>query len=235
MREYANIQLLLDDRVEAARERIIYTVTAYMEAQGFVPCGRESAERTVAFARVKNGWSIFDDCADRLDIHALHGLARCLTARLRTRAVAIMGLKNGFILKLYCDGVLQDTFSTQPRSFFKTRTTGRVACPGHAVRWHSILRKDVSLRELSSAFLQARENPDEGFERLQHLLCLDETAKFGFASIEDSKLQGVVELYFHTANRVRQHWYDRFIRIPARCGNAVVSALFRKKRCRQRH
>lgn len=232
MREYSSLQLLLDERVEAARERIIYVVTAYMDAQGFVPCGSGSADRTVAFARAKGGWAVFDDCADRLDICALHGLARCLTAKLGTRAVGIMGYKNGFMMRFYSDGILRDTFKTPSKS--RSNSLGRVGCSGHAVRWRSIIRKGAGIRELSAAFLKATESPEEGLEQLIDVLCLDQSAKYGFASIEDANLEGVVKLYYHAANRVRQRWYDRFIRIPAKCTNAVVSAFFGKHRLGQR-
>ena len=47
---YACLQLRTEEKAEAARERIIGAVTAAMERQGLIPCDKESAERTVAFA-----------------------------------------------------------------------------------------------------------------------------------------------------------------------------------------
>lgn len=232
MREYASLQLILDDRVEAVRERIIYAVTAYMDAMGMVPCKADSAERTVSFVRVKGGWAVFDDCADRLDMRALHGLARCLTSGLHTRAVAVMGLRNGFILRLYCGGSLRDIFSTTPKAL--GGSAGRMGCSGHAIRWRLVLQEGVAIRELSDAFLDARKNPEDGFQEICRLLSLDESAGYGFSSIEDARLEGVITLYFHAANHLRQRWLDRLMRVPAKCGGAAPSTFSHKKGCQQR-
>ena len=100
MAGYANLQLILGSRTEAARERIMYVITAYMDAQGLMPCGRDSAERTVRFARGEDGvWAVFDDEADRMDIRALDGLGRCLTGKLHAKAVGMMGTERGRMLR----------------------------------------------------------------------------------------------------------------------------------------
>jgi hypothetical protein len=221
MREYASLQLLLDEDFEAAQERIIYLVTAYMDACGYVPCGRESAEHTFAFAHIKRGWVIFDDCADRLELNAFHGLCRCLTLRLSTNAVGVVGFRDGYMLRLYSEGALKDTFSTSPK---KPRIPmGSLNWPGRAIRWRSVMREGVSTKELSSAFLAARRKPEEGFEMLKKLLILDDSAGYGFSSIEDAGLEGVVTLYFHAANRLRQHWLDRLLHVPAKCSGGAAT------------
>lgn len=232
MQKYASLQLFLDEKFEAAQERIIYTITSYMDGLGYTPCRHESAERTIAFVGVQGGWAIFDDCADRLDIRALNGLARCLTLKLNTRAVGIVGTGSGFMLKLYSDGVLLDTFSTSAKSTVSRKS---IKIPGRALRWRTILRKDVGIRELSTAFHNAKLNPDEGFEQLKNLLSLDDSAKYGFSSIEDAKLQGVVWMYFNASNHVRQRWYDKFFRIPTRCGGTAPTAFSRERKCKQKH
>ncbi|MDD2362169.1 MAG: hypothetical protein PHH84_04330 [Oscillospiraceae bacterium] len=226
MREYSSLQFMLDDKVEAARERIIYAVTAYMDGIGMVPCGRESAERTVSFARIKGGWAVFDDCADRLDMHALHGLARCLTSGLHTKAVGIMGYRDGFILRLYCDGRLRDNFNSSPGSL--SLSSKAMGCSGHAIRWRSILCENGSIRELSAAFAKSRRNPSEGFYDVCRLLSLDKSAEYGFSSIEDAKLEGVITLYFHTANCLRQRWLYRIFHYPVKCKGAAPSAFTKK-------
>lgn len=228
MHEYASLQLFLDDQFEAAQERIIYTVTSYMDGLGYTPCRHESAERTIAFARVKGGFAVFDDCADRQDVRALNSLARWLTLKLGTSAVGVIGCRNGFIMKLYREGVLLDTFNT-----FDTKVFSKsLKFPGRAIRWKTILRKNVEIRDLAAAFQKAKEDPDNGFEDLKVLLSLDDSAGYGFASIEDSGLQGVVWMYFNASNHVRQRWYERFFHAPSRCGGAAPTAFAHEKECK---
>ena len=97
---YACLQLGPEEPAEAARERIIYAVTAEMERQGLIPCEKESAERTVVFVRRDRGTLVYDDCADRLDIVALDGLGKGLTGDLRSRGVGIMCADKGVMLRL---------------------------------------------------------------------------------------------------------------------------------------
>lgn len=226
MSGFASLQLSLDERVEAARERIIYVVTAYMDSLGMMPCGRESAERTVSFAHIPSGWMIYDDCADRMDIQALDGLGRCLTRKLRTHAIGVMGAETGKMLRLYFDGRLFDTYITSPKAF--GRGGGYFRCQGHAIRWKGILREGATIKELSSAFLQGQQQKD-GFDKLCCLLSLDDCAKFGFASIEDAKLP-VITLYFCAANRVRQRLGNTPLKLPRIVGT-VFGTLFRRPRC----
>lgn len=230
MGNYASLQLLLDDRVEAARERIIYIITAHMDMMGFIPCGRESAERTVAFVRTDGGWAVFDDCADRLDIRALDGFGCCLTGKLRTRAVGVMGSGDGHMLRLYHDGRLCDTYISSPQAF--RFASGRLRSRGRAMRWRALLHGGGDIRALSGAFERAQKEPSAGFEELCRLLALGKTATFGYASLDDARLEGVVTLFFCAANRIKQRWFDHLLR-PARCTGAIVGALFRR-RCRQR-
>ena len=58
---YANLQLMLPPQTEAAAEKIYFALCTYMDAQGFIPCRKESAERTLAFVRGENSWTLFDD------------------------------------------------------------------------------------------------------------------------------------------------------------------------------
>lgn len=231
MRQFASLQLFWDEYFEAAQERIIHAVTSYMEALGYTSCGHESAERTIAFARIKGGWAVFDDCADRQDMRALNGLARCLTLKLKTSAVGVMGFKDGFVLKLYKDGALLDTFNA-----LSGQVLGKgIKFLGRAIRWRTALGKDIEIRELSAAFQSAKTSPDQGFERLRELLFLDASAGYGFSSIEDAGLQGVVWMYFNAPNRIRQRWYEKLLHLPTRCGGAAPTAFSHQKECRQRH
>ena len=230
MSNYASLKLILDERVEAARERIIYCVTAHMDAQGMMPCGRESAERTVAMAHIDGGWALFDDCADRLNIHYLDGLGLCLTAKLHTRAVGVMGAGEGRMLRYYTDGHIMDTYITSPQAF--GRTSKYKGCKGHAILWRGMLCEGGTIKELSAAFQKGQREQAEGFAEIRRLLSLGETAGYGFASMEDSGLQGVITMYFCAANHVRQRWFDRFLK-PNQTKKAVASSIFRYPRCKQ--
>lgn len=109
---YANLQLMLPPQTEAAAEKIYFALCTYMDAQGFIPCQKESAERTVAFVRGETSWTLFDDCADRLDINALDGLGRTLSRKLHVRAVGVMGNGRTRTLRLYTEGFLRDIYIT---------------------------------------------------------------------------------------------------------------------------
>lgn len=230
MSSYASLQLMLDERVEAARERIIYVITAHMDSLGYMPCGRESAERTVSFADCEGGWAIFDDCADRLDINALDGLGRCLTGKMHTHAIGVMGAGNGRMLRLFYNGRLLDTYITSPKAF--GRGSGGFGCRGHAIRWRGVLREGATIKELSAAFQCGQQEPSGGFEKIRGLLTLGDSAGYGFASIEDANLSGVITLYFCAANRVRQRLVDRLLK-PSRSVGTTVGAFIRRLRCGQ--
>ena len=242
MASFANIQLHLGARTEAAQEKILYVITAYMDAQGLMPCGRESAERTVRVGREGDGlWAVFDDCADRLDIRALDGLGRCLTGKLRAGAVGVAGQGEGRMLRLYVDGRLWDTYVRSP-SAFSSEILGKgwnssgsssrllLGRRSRAIRWKPVLRPGHTVRELSDAFCSGRE----GLEDLQELLLLGSSAGAGFASVEEGGgvfFPGTVTLYFCTANRVRQRLFDRLLN-PASRPAANLGALMRPSRYR---
>lgn len=230
MSSYASLQLILDEKVEAARERIIYVITAHMDSLGYMPCGRESAERTVSFTNNADGWAIFDDCADRLDINALDGLGRCLTGKMRTHAIGVMGAEKGRMLRLYDNGRLLDSYITLPKAF--GRGSGSFGCHGHAIRWRSVLRGGATIKELSAAFQVGQREQAEGFDRIRGLLTIGDCAAYGFASIEYANLSGVVTLYFCAANRVRQRLVDRLFK-PSRSLGTIVGAFIRRFRCGQ--
>lgn len=219
---------MLDERVEAARERIIYVITAHMDSLGDIPCGRESAERTVSFAPCEGGWVIFDDCADRLNIGALDGLGRCLTGKMHTRAIGVMGADRGRMLRLFDSGRLRDTYLTSPKVFGKG--AGSFGCRGHALRWRNVLREGATVKELAAAFQRGQREPSEGFEQIRGLLSLGDTCGYGFASIEYAGLPGVITLYFCAANRVRQRLVDRLFK-PSRSVGTIVGAFIRRLRC----
>lgn len=229
MAGYANLQLILGSRTEAARERIMYVITAYMDAQGLMPCGRDSAERTVRFARGEDGvWAVFDDEADRMDIRALDGLGRCLTGKLHAKAVGMMGTERGRMLRLYVDGRLRDTYLPFPGENPSVKGGfGRFCCRGRAVRWRPVLREGRTVRELADVFARG----DRGLAELRELLVIGSSAGYGFSSLEEEAPPGLVTLYFCTANRVRQRLIDRLIHPAARTA-ANAGALIRPPRCR---
>lgn len=243
---FANLQLNMGARTDAALEKLLYVITAYMDAQGLMPCGRESAERTVRLGREGDGpWVVFDDCADRLDIHALDGLGRCLTGKLRISAVGVMGEGDGRMLRLYVDGRLWDTYlqasSAHPRNAGGKQgdppalpRSGGVLGRTRAIRWKPVLRPGHTVRELSEAFCAPPAPGDGGLSRLRELLWLGVSAEYGFASVgEDGGpfFPGMVTMYFCTANRVRQRLFDRLFN-PASRAAANMGALIRPARCR---
>lgn len=229
MAGYANLQLILGSRTEAARERIMYVITAYMDAQGLMPCGRDSAERTVRFARGEDGvWAVFDDEADRMDIRALDGLGRCLTGKLHAKAVGMMGTERGRMLRLYVDGRLRDTYLPFPGENPSGKGGfGRFCCRGRAVRWRPVLREGRTVRELADVFARG----DRNLAELRELLVIGSSAGYGFSSLEEEAPPGLVTLYFCTTNRVRQRLIDRLIHPAARTA-ANAGALIRPPRCR---
>ncbi|HIW73129.1 MAG TPA: hypothetical protein H9684_02295 [Firmicutes bacterium] len=242
MPSFANLQLALTARTEAAQEKILYVITAYMDTQGLMPCRRESAERTVRIGREEDGlWAVFDDCADRLDIQALDGLGRCLTGKLRTGAVGVMGSGEGRMLRLYVDGRLWDTYLRAPAVLsqegggfpkgLRLPPRNRLGGRSRAIRWLPVLRPGHTVRELSDAFLRGTQ---PGLDDFRELLLLGRSAEAGFASVEEDGgafFPGTVTLYFCTANRVRQGLLDRLLK-PASRTAASTGALIRPARYR---
>ena len=161
--EYACLQLHIAAGTELPRERILYAVTSYMDRMGMIPCGQENATRTICFAPSEAGWSVYDDCADRLDIPSIDGLGRCLTGKIDCRAVGILASKEGLMLRLYGGGRLRDAYVTSCRAFGRkhrfpgacsavddaaaTRCAGGPVCPPAARSLNSrICLKRASLR-----------------------------------------------------------------------------------------
>ena len=213
---YASLQLALDGEMEAAGERLVYAVTSIMDKGGLVPCDRGSAERTVAFVRTEKGFALFDDCADRLDIVALDQLGRGLTRRLHTRGVGIMCAGDGMMLRLYGEGYLRDAYLSARGAFVKKHGFFWFRCHGRAMRWRRQLAAGYTRKELADAFARGDQGGRAVFSELRLLLGLDDTADFGFASIESAGLQGVVTLYFRAANRVRPGLFGRMARQAAK-------------------
>ena len=229
LRDYASLQLPGVPASEEARARLIYSITAYLDAQGFISCTKEAAERTVAFVRTDKGWAVFDDCAERLDTAALNGLGRCLSGKLRTQVVGLMGSGTGLMLCLYAEGLVRDMYITSRRPFGRTCLPGWLNGRGHAPRWRAQLAEGVEVKELAALFAKGRREGRAIYERLSRALDLDETAAFGFSSIEEAGLQGVVTLYFRAANVVRQGLFDRLLH-PARPAASTPGACLRIER-----
>ena len=221
---YANLQLMLPPQTEAAAEKIYFALCTYMDAQGFIPCRKESAERTLAFVRGENSWTLFDDCADRLDINALDGLGRSLSRKLHVRVVGVMGNGRTRTLRLYTEGFLRDIYITSDKAagLFRRRA-------GHALRWYAQLADGHTTRELADAFSRGTRGADV-FPELQQLLGLDYTASFGFSSLDEVKPKGIAYMYFCAANRVRQRLLDRLLHTTPKTAEASASSCRADKR-----
>ena len=230
MRDYACLQLCGNPGGEAARERLIYAVTAYMDSRGLVSCRKESAERTVCFAPTAKGWAVFDDCADRLDLCELNGMGRFLTGKLRCRGVGVMCAGQGLLLTLYADGRLRDTYITSKRPFSGTVSLPAwVSCRGHALQWRSQLAVGTSLKALADLFAQGERGGRTVFSQLRLALDLDESAGYGFSCLEDARPQGLISLYFCPSNVVKQSLLDRIFH-PARRAAVSTGALLHIRR-----
>lgn len=221
---YANLQLMLPPQTEAAAEKIYFALCTYMDAQGFIPCRKESAERTLAFVRGDTSWTLFDDRADRLDINALDGLGRSLSRKLHVRVVGVMGNGRTRTLRLYTEGFLRDIYITSDKAagLFRRRA-------GHALRWYAQLADGHTTRELADAFSRGTRGADV-FPELQQLLGLDYTASFGFSSLDEVKPKGIAYMYFCAANRVRQRLLDRLWRTTPKTVEASASSCRADKR-----
>ena len=224
---YASLQLSLEAGLEAAQERIIYAVTACMDRQGMIPCDKGNAERTVAFVRTEKGWAVFDDCADRLDIAALDQLGKGLTHGLHSRAVGVMRSAGGTMLKLYGEGRVRDTYMSPAAAFGKRRGCW-LRCRGHALRWRLHLAPGCSLKELTALFIRGETDEQGIFEEICGALDLDESAEYGFASLEDAGLQGVVRLYFRASNLIKQRLWDKPWKL-ARYMGSTVGVFFHRR------
>ena len=221
---YANLQLMLPPQTEAAAEKIYFALCTYMDAQGFIPCRKESAERTLAFVRGDTSWTLFDDRADRLDINALDGLGRSLSRKLHVRVVGVMGNGRTRTLRLYTEGFLRDIYITSDKAagLFRRRA-------GHALRWYAQLADGHTTRELADAFSRGTRGADV-FPELQQLLGLDYTASFGFSSLDEVTPKGIAYMYFCAANRVRQRLLDRLWHTTPKTAEASASSCRADKR-----
>lgn len=212
IREYACLQLFPGQKIELPRERLLYAITAHMDRQGLVACGRESALRTVRFAATPHGWAVYDDCADRMDMGALDGLGRCLTRKMGARAVGVVCSGEHLMLRLYRNGRLLDVFATSRRVFHRRLNLNAwISCRHHALRWRCCLPAGHTAAELASAFEQGVRRGRAAFSSLQPLLFPDPSAGFGFASLDGSALEGLITLYFCPGNVVRQNFLVRLL------------------------
>lgn len=230
MRDYACLQLCGGLGGDAAQERLIYAITAYMDSRGLVSCRREGAERIVCIAPTAKGWAVFDDCIDRLDLHELNGMGRFLTGKLRGRGVGVMCSGQGLLLSLYADGRLRDTYITSKRQFSGTVSLPVwVTCRGHALQWRAQLAEGTSLKALADLFAQGERGGRTVFSQLRLALDLDESAGYGFSCLEDAKPQGLITLYFCPSNVVKQNLLDRIFH-PARQAATSLGALLHSRR-----
>lgn len=236
---YASLQLGLPGREkegdfsavqeEAVRSRVTDAVVAYMEGLGYISCAKEGAERIICLVHTMKGWTLFDDCADRLNIAALDGLGRGLTRRLHTRGVGVMCSGDGMLFRLYAEGKLKDAYlSAKGKKAF-----GRVGggcfwwfrCRGHALRWRAQLAPTYTVKELADVFARGEQGGRAYFSQLRLMLNLDETADFGFASVEAAGLQGVVTLYFQQSNLVRQRLGQKSIQAIRRAASGLGTLI----------
>lgn len=231
MGDYACLQIACDRQADAAQERMLYAVTAYMDAQGLRPCNRESAERTVCLAPVAGGWMVYDDCADRLELCALNGLGCALTGKLQARGVGIMGVGSGLLLSLYECGRLRDIYVSDRRPFEKKTCLPRwPATHGHPTQWSAQLAPGRTAAQLAALFVQGQQEGCVLLPEFRQALGLDAAAGFGFSSLEDAKLPGLITMYFCPTNTVRQPLWDRLFH-PVRRTATTSGALLRRSRC----
>ncbi len=219
--EYACLQLQLAAGTEKPCERILYAVTSYMDGIGMIPCGKETATRTVCFAPTASGWTVFDDCADRLDLPSIDGLGRGLTGKLRTRAIGVLASPNGLMLRLYTNGRLRDIYVTSCKAFgrgqdFFGRLFCHGRCHGHALRWRACLMPGHAVGGLAKLFEQGEVEGRAILPQLMPVLGLDQTTAFGFSSLEEAGLEGLVWLHFRPANVIHSNFLTRVLHPAAR-------------------
>lgn len=129
------------------------------------------------------------------------------------------------MLRLYGGGRLRDTYVTSCRAFGRKRLFARLfcrgRCRGHALRWRACLPSGRSVGELAGLFEKGESEGRGVFPQLMPVLGLDESAAFGFASVEEAGLDGVVWLHFRPGNVIHQGLLARMLH-PA--GRAVKPA-----------
>ena len=187
--------------VDIMRQNIIYVVTSFMDAHGFMPCDSGRAISTIKFVKTPIGWTIYSDVDDVAEhIRDFDAIGKMFTRKMQIPAVCVVGQKDAHMLRLYKNGMRRDVYTTKPNPFgtFISKITSR----GRSLRWSSLLKSGHNITELSDAFLLGRHCHDPAYATLCNLLRLDDSTKFGFASIEDSSISGVVTLYFCPSNRV---------------------------------
>lgn len=231
MPDYACLQIAGGEPAAAGQEWMIEAITAYMDAQGLRPCGREEAERTVCFAPTPKGWAVFDDAAGRLDLCAFHGLGRALTAGTPGWGIGIMSAGEGLLLSLYAAGRVQDTYITSPKALGDGGCMPRwFGGHGRAFRWREQIGEGYSVADLARLFERGRREGRAVLPEIRQILELDRTAGFGFSSLEEAALPDLVTLYFYPSNTIKQSLWERFWH-PARRAAAGLGVLFHRPRC----
>ena len=84
------------------------------------------------------------------------------------------------------------------------------------------------MKELAALFARGEKESGEIFQDLCKALDLDTTAGYGFASLEDAGLQGIIWLHFRASNLIKQRLWDKPRKLAQHMGSAV-GALFRRR------
>ena len=77
------------------------------------------------------------------------------------------------------------------------------------MRWRAQLADGCGIKELAALFARGEKENGEIFPLLCQTLNLGATVYYGFSSLEDAGLQGVVRLYFRASNVVKQRLRDK--------------------------
>lgn len=230
MRSYANLQILKKSEEPISRESLMAALCTAVEPQGWILCDKEQAARTIAAAPTPRGWVVFDDQADRADLPAMHELGKGVTRLLHLSAIGILGCRESEerMLCLYENGRLRDVYQTGPHTSSRCGWPFWLNSCGRAVRWKREMAPGVQVTELADLFVRIRQG-EQKIGVLLEALALDSTTAYGFASLEEAHLSGVISLYFRLSTGVQQ---PRSAQTPAASGRRVppVGACFCRRR-----
>lgn len=229
---YTCLQVLAKQPSEMESDRMIYAITAYMDSVGMISCRKESAERIIALTRTPAGWAVFDDCAGREGI-SCDGLGCGITRKLSAQAVRITRTKDSICVHLYTGGIKKACFKKSADSAAPLAFCQWLCGKSRAARWYASLAPYCSEQQLKQLFSRDIQSPDDCLVKLKEILKLDETANYGFASLDDSSKKDIIYLYFMPSNVVKQSWSLKRT-MPMRAGMVSGFSLFRhKKTCKK--
>ncbi|MCI8553456.1 MAG: hypothetical protein HFJ80_00720 [Clostridiales bacterium] len=222
--DYAVLQLCS----ETDRESLTDVLVSRMAQEGLRPCGREAAERTVAFAPCQTGWAVYDDWAERISLPALDTLGTGLSRRFRCLAAGIMISDGGLTLRLYARGSVCDTYTAPRQSAVRQgRLYTWADCRRHALHWQPLLRSPAGRRELAEIFAQGSRGIPGSLDRLRDGLVFDRSARYGFKSLELEQPEGLIFAYFSSDTTVKQKLTDRLFGSVPHAGTAAGACLRR--------